>query len=107
MSCQEFDDFFPKYFHHLVCGDEVVKGKPDPEIYFTAAKHFQNPPESMENVLIFEDSITGITGALASGAQTVFVGNVGQHIDLVEKCNLVLDDLTKFDPQQFGLPPYP
>lgn len=65
----------------------------------------------MENVLIFEDSITGLTGALASGAQTVFLGDmnskiVNKNIDLVHKSNLILDDLDKFDPQQFGLPPY-
>ena len=42
------------------CGDEVSKVKPDPQIYLTTAKELKVNPK---NVLVFEDSISGVTSA--------------------------------------------
>ena len=42
-------------FHHVVCSDdnEVVKGKPSPHIYLTAAKRFNTPPSSNKHVRVY------------------------------------------------------
>lgn len=45
------------YFEDMVCGDDIVHGKPDPEIFLSAAKKAgQNP----EDCLVLEDSESGI-----------------------------------------------
>ena len=47
-------------FDLIICGDEVKKLKPDPEIYKKALKELKvNPKE----VIVFEDSISGVTAA--------------------------------------------
>jgi len=57
-------------FAHLVTGDEVTHGKPDPEPYLVAAGLFGARPE---DCVAIEDSHPGITSALASGARTLGV----------------------------------
>ena len=42
------------------CGDEVAKVKPDPQIYLTTANELKVNPK---NVLVFEDSISGVVSA--------------------------------------------
>ena len=55
-------------FDDIVAGENVVNGKPDPEVYiFTMRKLGLNPDE----VLIFEDSEVGIQAAQASGASVI------------------------------------
>lgn len=41
----------------MVHGDEVAKGKPDPEMFLMAAAKLQVPPE---DCLVIEDAVTGI-----------------------------------------------
>ncbi len=54
----------------VVTGDDVVNGKPHPESYLTAA---QKLGVRVEDCVAIEDSPTGITSALASGARTLGV----------------------------------
>jgi HAD superfamily hydrolase (TIGR01509 family) len=54
--------------------EDVVEGKPHPEIYLKAAERFQLPPAEM---VVFEDSQTGCRAAAAAGAITVAVP--GEH----------------------------
>ena len=62
-------------FHGLVCGDEVVRGKPDPEIFLAAAGRLGVAPV---NCLVLEDSNAGIRGALAAGMGAVMVPDMLQ-----------------------------
>ncbi len=62
-------------FHGMVCGDEVSRGKPDPEIFLTAAKRLGVAPQ---NCLVLEDSNAGIRGALAAGMCAVMVPDLLQ-----------------------------
>ena len=52
-----------------VTGEDVTKGKPDPEVYLTAAHKLgvENPDEC----LVFEDSEVGIKAAEAAGLKNV------------------------------------
>jgi beta-phosphoglucomutase-like phosphatase (HAD superfamily) len=54
----------------LVTGDEVLNGKPAPDIFLLAADRLGVSPESC---LVLEDSRNGIRGAHASGALPVMV----------------------------------
>jgi beta-phosphoglucomutase-like phosphatase (HAD superfamily) len=61
---------------HIYSGREhVARGKPAPDIYFHAAAAIG---VDIAHVLIIEDSVVGVTGAVASGAQVVGLA-AGQH----------------------------
>jgi pseudouridine-5'-monophosphatase len=65
-------EFF-KFFKSEICGDEVTKAKPAPEIFQKSAAALGNfPPQT---VLVFEDSIQGIKAANAAGMASVFLAN--------------------------------
>lgn len=54
-------------FECVTCGDDqtVVNGKPEPDIFLASWDKLGNPPKNQ--VLIFEDSINGINGAIEAG----------------------------------------
>ena len=60
-------------FDYTICGDEVTKSKPSPEIFLKAAKKLGdfNP----ENVLVFEDAYNGIMSANAAGMSCTLLRN--------------------------------
>ena len=57
-------------FAFVICGDEVEKTKPDPEIYLKAAARLGVEPGSC---LVLEDSLAGIAAAHAAGAIPVMI----------------------------------
>jgi HAD superfamily hydrolase (TIGR01509 family) len=57
-------------FGFVLTSADVAHGKPDPEIYRTAAGRLGVPPARM---LVFEDSAAGCRAAVAAGAVTVAV----------------------------------
>jgi HAD superfamily hydrolase (TIGR01509 family) len=59
-------DLFP----FSISSNDVVKTKPDPEAYLKAA---DMSGTNISNCLVFEDSITGMSAAMASGAYLVAV----------------------------------
>ena len=61
-------EFF-SMFKTSVCGDDVVNGKPSPEIFLKAAKQICD--FKPENILVFEDATNGIKAASAGGFPSV------------------------------------
>jgi beta-phosphoglucomutase-like phosphatase (HAD superfamily) len=53
-------------FRAIVCGDDVVRGKPDPEGYLKGASLLGVAPE---RCLVFEDMDDGVAAAAAAGMQ--------------------------------------
>jgi HAD superfamily hydrolase (TIGR01509 family) len=90
-------------FEFILTAQDIVRGKPDPEVYLKAARRFGIEPRQM---LVLEDSQIGCRAAAAAGAFAVAVP--GEH-----SCNhdfsvasLVIEDLKA--PQLYetlGLPP--
>jgi len=101
------EEFFG-HFNHVVIGSdnpEVKHGKPSPDIFLLAAKKFPSPPESMKNVLVFEDSMTGVQAGLAAGMQVVWVPDPILDITKQESTQ-VLKSLEDFKPELFHLPSF-
>lgn len=68
-------------FEFLLCAEDVVHGKPHPEIYLKAAAGLGLEPS---RIVVFEDSANGFRAALAAGAVAVAVPgehNAGQSYD--------------------------
>ena len=67
-------------FAFILSAEDVTQGKPNPEIYLRAAERFATRPETM---LVLEDSQTGLSAAVASGATAVAVpGPHSRHHNL-------------------------
>lgn len=62
-----------KYFDLVICGDEIVNGKPDPEIFLETAKRLNYRPE---NCIVLEDSKNGITAAYKAGMLPIMIPDI-------------------------------
>jgi beta-phosphoglucomutase-like phosphatase (HAD superfamily) len=59
-------------FGHLSCRDELVPGKPAPDVYLRACVALGTEPR---NALAVEDSPNGVTAAKAAGLRCIAVPN--------------------------------
>ncbi|MFC1710256.1 HAD family hydrolase [Patescibacteria group bacterium] len=57
-----------KYFQVVTTCEELVKNKPDPEIFIKTAEKLQT---ERGDCIVFEDSVAGIKGAKTAGMKTV------------------------------------
>lgn len=57
-------------FDAEVCGDDVARGKPNPEVFLKAAAQLNENPK---DCVVFEDSLPGVTAAKAAGTTCVAV----------------------------------
>ena len=57
-------------FDAVICGDMVTNGKPEPDIYITAAANLGLKPEECA---AFEDSPNGIRSAYAAGCHAIMI----------------------------------
>lgn len=64
-----------------VAGDEVVRGKPAPDVYLAAARHLGVEPSKC---LAVEDTPAGIIAAVAAGMDVVAVHREGSDRSLLE-----------------------
>ncbi|GFE87385.1 bifunctional mannitol-1-phosphate dehydrogenase/phosphatase [Steroidobacter agaridevorans] len=62
-----------KYFDITVCGDEVQRGKPHPEIFLRAATELNRLPE---RCLMVEDSENGLLSASDAGGQPILIHDI-------------------------------
>mgnify|MGYP001264981498 CR=1 FL=1 len=80
-------------FRAIVTGEDVQKGKPDPEVFLRAAERLGVPPE---RCVVFEDAPVGIEAARRAGMRVV--GVAGTHpAEKLVGCDRVvhrLDELT-------------
>lgn len=71
---REVVESLPKpYFEFMVTGDSVSQGKPHPEAYLTAVERLKvaDPALGIDHCVALEDSLPGVSAAIASGVVTV------------------------------------
>lgn len=69
-------DHFPKdTFDTVISGDDVKNSKPNPEPYLLAARRLS---VDIRKSLVIEDSLTGVSSGLASGAQVIGIPHLVQ-----------------------------
>ncbi|MFC4723284.1 beta-phosphoglucomutase [Geojedonia litorea] len=76
------------YFNTIVDGNSVTKGKPNPEVFFKAAKALKVPPK---DCIVFEDARAGIKAANLAGMISIGIGQK----DVLHEANYVFNDFTE------------
>ncbi len=83
-----------KYFNLVVYSDQVVHGKPRPDIFYLAAKKLKLKPS---NCIVLEDSINGVVAAKSAGMKCIAVIDTrySNKKDFVKEADLVITSLLK------------
>lgn len=80
-------------FDEFVCGPDVKRGKPQPDIYLAAAKKLELMPEEC---IAVEDSPNGALAGIAAGCMTIVVPDLDEpENDLKDKLFSVVQSLDK------------
>ncbi len=81
------------YFKALVGGDNVLNGKPAPDIFLLAAERLNLPAS---DCYVFEDSFNGIRAAQASGGVAIMIPDTVQPTDEIKRlCAAIFPNLNE------------
>ena len=87
-------------FDSIICGDEVKRGKPDPEMFDETINRFNL---KKEECLIFEDSVEGVSAAVNSRVDVVGITSSTSGEILIDKgCITTIDNYLNFDMSIYG-----
>lgn len=77
------------YFDLIVSGEQVVKGKPDPDIFLKVANHYQRLPQEC---IVIEDSTNGVSAAKAAGMTCIGFYNPGSGKQDLSSADHIMDN---------------
>jgi len=75
------------FINVLVCGDEIKKSKPDPEIFIRAVNKLKI---KKENCIIIEDSIVGIKAAINADIKSIMIPDLIKPTKYIKENNIVI-----------------
>jgi len=78
-----------KFFAAIVAAEDVKRGKPDPEVFLTAAKRIKVAPRG---AVVFEDALVGIAAARAAKIRVVAVATTNTR-EALHEADWVVDQL--------------
>lgn len=78
-------------FQATVCGRDVTRGKPDPQVFLTAAERLNIQPR---RCVVIEDAVAGVQAARAAGMKSLAVTTSHPRSSLAA-ADLVVDSLTE------------
>jgi len=84
--------FLRKYFHAIVDGPQVTRGKPDPEVYLRCATMLDLDPK---NCVVFEDSLAGLESGNRAECEIVGVATSHQAYELKPLTEKIIHDFTE------------
>jgi beta-phosphoglucomutase family hydrolase len=82
------------FFQAVVSAEDVHRGKPDPEVYLSAAAAVGVPPE---RCIVIEDALAGIEGARRAGMRSIGVSRDGKHLP----ADIVVQSVDLLEPDAF------
>jgi len=85
-----------EFFSNIVAAEDVSRGKPDPEVFLTAAKQIGVEPK---NAVVFEDALVGIAAAQAAGIRVVAVAST-EPKDKLAHADWVVDRMDELSVEQ-------
>lgn len=81
-------------FQAAVTGNDVTRGKPDPQVFLLGAERLGLPPASC---LVIEDAPLGVTAARAAGMRCVGFASTGRNAESLADADLVVNRLDQLD----------
>ena len=81
-------------FQGIVSADDVHRGKPDPEVFLTAASRVGVPPD---RCIVVEDAVAGVQGARSAGMKSIGVNRNGKQLS----ADIVVQSLDLLDSDAF------
>lgn len=78
-----------------VSGNDVTRGKPDPQVFQIAAERLGLPAASC---IVIEDAPAGIEAAHAAGMRCIGLVSTGRGADQLTAADLVVDQLSRITP---------
>lgn len=83
----------PVSFDVIVAGEDVAKGKPDPEVFLRCAEFLRVPPQAS---VVIEDAHVGVQAAKAGGMKCVAVATTHRRETFHDPApDLLLDDMSQ------------
>ena len=79
------------FFEVKISGNDITKGKPDPQVFLMAAQRLKVLPDES---LVFEDATLGIEAAMRAGMRCVGIDRDNKP-DLFKKADIVVHDLSE------------
>ncbi|MGD9125908.1 MAG: HAD family phosphatase [Planctomycetia bacterium] len=86
------------HFDAVVTGRDVTRGKPDPEVFLTAAKKLSVDPS---RCVVVEDAPPGISAAHAGGMQCIGLASTGRTPEMLSEAEKVVESLETLTPAVF------
>lgn len=74
----------------IISAADVTRSKPDPEGYIKGASRLQVPPC---DCFVFEDSLSGLAAARASGAHVIGLATTLPRMAIADKADLIVDTI--------------
>lgn len=78
-------------------GEDVVRGKPDPEVFLKAAAGLELPPG---RCVVVEDAPAGVEAALAAGSSVIAV-TTSHSAEQLSRAHRIVDSLSELTPDSF------
>lgn len=82
-------------FSAIVTGDDVTRGKPDPQCFLIAAQRLGVPPR---DCVVIEDAPAGIAAALAANMRCVAITSKGHRAESQRDAHRVVSSLRELTP---------
>jgi len=86
-----------EFFGTVTCGDEITRGKPDPEVFLKTAEKLNLPPQKC---IVVEDAPAGVRAGKSAGCGVVALAGTVSRDRLLE-ADLVVDSLRELAPGDF------
>jgi beta-phosphoglucomutase len=80
------------------CGDDVIHGKPDPEVFTLCAEKIGVLPS---RCVVIEDAAAGIEAATRGGMASIGFASRGRTREELKKADMVVDSLTDISTEDF------
>lgn len=80
-------------FDVIITGNDITKGKPDPQVFFMAAEKVSVKPGEC---VVFEDAVLGVEAAKRAGMKCVGIDRYDKP-ERLNKADLVISDLVEVD----------
>ena len=84
-----------EFFADIVSAEDVTRGKPDPQVFLTAAARIDRAPE---RCVVFEDAFVGLEAACAGGMKCVAVATTHSPEELRPVSDRVVRHLDELQP---------